>query len=98
MENIMQKDHIENYKDLPESYWKEKLTPQQYKVLRQKGTDPAFTGSLHNNHEQGMYECGACGQPLFSSDQKFESGTGWPSFDNPVNKEHIELNEDRSFF
>ncbi len=94
----MHKDQTRDLRSMPESYWQEKLTPQQYKVCRQKGTDPAFTGALNNNHEQGMYECAACQQPLFSSDTKFESGTGWPSFDNPINQEHIELIEDRSFF
>ncbi len=87
-----------NMRDLPESYWKEKLTPEQYHILRQKGTERAFSGKLYNNHEQGMYECAACGQPLFSSETKFESGSGWPSFDNPVNMEHIELHDDHSFF
>ncbi len=57
----------------PESYWKEKLTPEQYKVCRLKGTERAFTGALYNNHEKGMYMCVACGQPLFSSDTKFDS-------------------------
>lgn len=85
-------------KNQPESYWKEKLTPEQYKVLRLKGTERAFTGALYNNHAKGMYQCVACGQNLFSSDTKFESGTGWPSFDQPVNLEHVELHEDRSFF
>jgi peptide-methionine (R)-S-oxide reductase len=89
---------MSNLRDKPESYWKEKLTPEQYKVLRQKGTERAFTGALYNNHKAGMYECGACGQPLFSSNTKFESGSGWPSFDNPVNLENIELHEDKSFF
>lgn len=87
-----------NVRTLPESYWKEKLTAEQYKVLRQKGTERAFTGALYNNHKAGMYECAACGQALFSSDAKFDSGTGWPSFDDPVNSEHVELHEDRSFF
>lgn len=82
----------------PESYWKEKLTPEQYKVTRQKGTEPAFSGSLYYNHDQGMYACVACGHPLFSSDAKFESGTGWPSFDRPVDRENVELHEDRAFF
>jgi peptide-methionine (R)-S-oxide reductase len=82
----------------PEAYWKEKLTPEQYKVCRQKGTERAFTGTLYNNHEKGRYMCVACGQPLFSSDTKFESGTGWPSFDDPINRENIELHEDNSFF
>lgn len=85
-------------KSRPESYWKEKLTREQYHVCREKGTERAFTGTLWDNHEKGMYECVACGQPLFSSDAKFESGTGWPSFDDPVNMEHVELHEDRSLF
>jgi peptide-methionine (R)-S-oxide reductase len=89
---------MSDLKNMPESYWKQKLTPEQYKVLRQKGTERAFTGPLYDNHETGIYECAACGQALFSSDAKFESGTGWPSFDDPVNREHIELHEDRSFF
>lgn len=80
----------------PEAYWKEKLTPEQYRVCRQKGTERAFTGALWNNHASGMYECVACGQPLFSSEAKFDSGTGWPSFDDPVNREYVEIAEDRS--
>ena len=80
----------------PNQYWKEKLTPEQYHITREKGTEIPFTGKYVNNHESGMYECVACGQPLFSSDTKFESGSGWPSFDDPVNKEHIELKEDTS--
>lgn len=92
------KNHMHDLRNQPESYWKEKLTTEQYKVCRLKGTERAFTGALYNNHEQGMYECAACGQPLFSSDAKFDSGTGWPSFDEPVNMEHVELHEDRSFF
>ncbi len=89
---------MNDLKNQPESYWKERLTPEQYKVVRQKGTERPFTGALYNNHAKGMYQCVACGQDLFSSDTKFESGTGWPSFDQPVNKEHVELHEDRSLF
>ncbi|HEV7237557.1 MAG TPA: peptide-methionine (R)-S-oxide reductase, partial [Ktedonobacteraceae bacterium] len=89
---------MSDLKNMPESYWKEKLTPQQYHVLREKGTERAFTGALYNNHAKGMYQCAACGQDLFSSDAKFESGSGWPSFDDPVNLEHVDLHEDRSFF
>ena len=85
-------------KNMPDSYWRQKLTPEQYRVVRQKGTERAFTGALYNNHEKGVYECVACGQPLFSSDTKFESGSGWPSFDDPINREHVELHEDRSLF
>lgn len=87
-----------NLRNMPESYWKEKLTADQYKVCRQKGTERAFTGALWDNHEQGMYVCVACGQPLFSSKAKFDSGTGWPSFDRPVDWENLELHEDKSFF
>ncbi|HEY5003029.1 MAG TPA: peptide-methionine (R)-S-oxide reductase MsrB [Ktedonobacteraceae bacterium] len=89
---------MSDLRNKPESYWKEKLTPEQYHVLRQKGTERAFTGTLHDNHDTGMYECGACGQPLFSSDTKFESGSGWPSFDRPVDSSNVELHEDKSFF
>lgn len=78
-------------------YWKEKLTPEQYHILREKGTEQAFTGKYYNNHESGMYECAACGHPLFSSDAKFESGSGWPSFDRPENLENVELRDDNSF-
>lgn len=86
-----------NIKNMPEEYWKKKLTDQQYRVIREKGTEEAFSGKYFDNHEIGMYECVACGQQLFSSDTKFDSGTGWPSFDNPVNKEYIELLEDDRF-
>lgn len=81
-------------KSKTEEFWKEKLTPEQYRVLREKGTESAFTGALVDNHEKGVYTCAACGQELFSSDTKFESGTGWPSFDNPVNLENVELKVD----
>lgn len=86
----------DDMKDKTEEYWKEKLTPEQYEVLRGRGTEPAFTGKYWDNHESGMYECAACGQELFSSDTKFDSGSGWPSFDNPVNLEHVEIREDNS--
>ncbi len=89
---------MSDLRNKPESYWKEKLTPEQYHVLRQKGTERAFTGTLYDNHDTGMYECAACGQPLFSSDTKFESGSGWPSFDRPVDSSNVELHEDKSFF
>ncbi len=82
----------------PETYWKEHLTPDQYRVCRLKGTERAFSGALYKNHAAGTYECVACGQPLFSSDAKFESGSGWPSFDDPLNREHVELHEDNSHF
>jgi peptide-methionine (R)-S-oxide reductase len=89
---------MSDLRNKPESYWKEKLTPEQYHVLRQKGTERAFTGTLYDNHDTGMYECAACGQSLFSSDTKFESGSGWPSFDRPVDSSNVELHEDKAFF
>ena len=83
-------------KDKTEEFWKEKLTPEQYQILREKGTEPPFTGKYVNNHQTGLYECVACGQSLFSSDAKFDSSSGWPSFDNPVNGKNIQLQEDDS--
>lgn len=79
-----------------ESYWKMCLTPEQYRVLREKGTEPANLGKYVKNNEAGMYVCAACGQELFSSDTKFDSGSGWPSFTDPVNIEHVELKTDAS--
>ena len=73
---------------------KKKLTPEQYRVLREKGTEAPFTGKYWDAHDKGMYKCAACGNVLFSSDTKFDSGTGWPSFTEPANLEHIELSED----
>jgi len=67
---------MENMKRKSDEYWKKKLTPEQYKVLREKGTELPFTGALLGNKQKGMYICGACGLPLFSSDTKYESGTG----------------------
>lgn len=80
----------------PDEYWKERLSEEQYSVCRLRATEPAFSGKLYNNHDKGMYTCVACGQELFSSDAKFDSGSGWPSFNDPVNKDHIELKEDTS--
>ncbi|MBX4188104.1 MAG: peptide-methionine (R)-S-oxide reductase MsrB [Candidatus Doudnabacteria bacterium] len=74
--------------------FRKKLTPKQYHILREKGTESPFTGEYHDSHEQGMYKCAACGQELFSSDTKFDSGTGWPSFTDPVNLKNIELHSD----
>jgi peptide-methionine (R)-S-oxide reductase len=70
--------------DFSEEYFKEKLTPEQYRVLRKQGTEPAFTGKYNDMKDQGQYNCAACGQQLFSSDTKFDSGTGWPSFDQAL--------------
>ncbi|MBI4268298.1 peptide-methionine (R)-S-oxide reductase MsrB [Candidatus Uhrbacteria bacterium] len=76
--------------------WRKKLTPEQYRILREKGTEPAFTGKYWNCDAKGIYCCAACGSPLFSSDAKFESGTGWPSFTDPLVQEAIDLREDAS--
>lgn len=80
-----------------EEEWKKDLTPEQYAVLREKGTEPAFTGKYVDNHDDGTYSCAACGQQLFDSDTKFDSGSGWPSFTDPMNLEHVELREDNEF-
>lgn len=79
-----------------EQEWREKLSPSQYAVLRQKGTEPPFTGKYVSTHQDGTYRCAACGAELFSSDTKFESGSGWPSFTEPVNNANVELHRDTS--
>jgi peptide-methionine (R)-S-oxide reductase len=81
-----------------DAQWRETLTPEQYEVLRNGATEPAFTGAYWDNHEDGIYRCRACGQELFSSDTKFDSGTGWPSFWEPAESEAVELRPDNSFF
>ena len=73
--------------------FKKKLTPEQYRVMREKGTEPPFSGKYLGDETEGMYVCAACGNELFSSDTKFDSGTGWPSFTDPANLENIELKE-----
>ena len=77
--------------------WKKTLTPEQYAVLREKKTEAPFSGAYYQSTETGMYVCAACGNELFSSDTKFDSCTGWPSFTEAVNLEHVELKEDNTF-
>jgi peptide-methionine (R)-S-oxide reductase len=80
-----------------EKEWKEKLDTTQYAVTRCSATEPAFTGKYWNHHEQGVYRCVCCGAPLFSSDTKFDSGTGWPSFYAPANEEGVATHADHSY-
>ena len=78
--------------------WKEVLTPEQYRVLRKKGTERAFTGALWDAKGEGVFRCAGCGQKLFGSDAKFDSGTGWPSFWQPLSEGMVATEEDRGFF
>lgn len=81
-----------------EEQWREELTPEQYYVTREKGTERAFTGEYWDSKGEGVYRCVACGAPLYSSDTKYDSGTGWPSFWAPMNEDAVETEEDRSLF
>jgi peptide-methionine (R)-S-oxide reductase len=78
--------------------WRRQLTPQQYHVTREKGTERAFTGEYAHTKDRGVYKCVCCGADLFSSDTKFESGTGWPSFYAPISEENVAIEEDNSFW
>lgn len=78
--------------------WKKELTPEQYRVTRQKGTEPAFSGKYWNTKTPGTYRCVCCGEPLFDSETKFDSGTGWPSFYAPVDKSRVKEEEDRALW
>ena len=81
-----------------EEEWRAELTPEQYETLRQAGTERAFTGKYWDAHEDGIYRCAACGAELFNSETKFDSGSGWPSFTEPMFAENVEVREDRSHF
>lgn len=82
----------------PDADWERELTPEQYRILRQKGTERAFTGKFWDSKEPGTYVCAGCGQPLFHSDTKFDSGTGWPSFYAPADPHSVETETDDSLF
>ncbi len=84
--------------DLTDEEWRSQLTPEQYRVARQKGTERAFTGEYWDHKEEGVYRCVCCGTPLFSSETKYDSGTGWPSFWAPIDEANVATEEDRSFF
>lgn len=77
-----------------EQEWKKELTPEQYRILREKDTEPPFTGKYYKEHSRGVYKCAACGNELFSSDTKFDSGSGWPSFTDSINRQNVDLKED----
>jgi peptide-methionine (R)-S-oxide reductase len=81
-----------------DSQWRDELTPEQYRITRQKGTERAFTGEYWNTKTPGVYHCVCCGQPLFDSETKFDSGTGWPSFWQPMDENNVSLHSDNSFF
>jgi peptide-methionine (R)-S-oxide reductase len=78
--------------------WRKQLTPEQYRIARQKGTERAFTGEYYDSKDPGTYKCVCCGTPLFDSDAKFDSGTGWPSFSEPVADENVRTESDRTLF
>jgi len=79
---------------LTDAQWRERLTPEQYQILRQAGTERAFTGKYEKNKQAGAYKCAACGLPLFISDAKYDSGSGWPSFTTPAAQDAVEMHRD----
>ncbi len=81
-----------------EAEWRERLSPDQYEVTREKGTELPFTGKYHDSKKEGVYLCVCCGTPLFDSDHKFDSGTGWPSFYSPVHEDHVSEEKDRTLW
>ncbi len=88
---------MDDWKGKPEEYWRGKLTPEQYHILREKGTEAPFANKFYQNFETGMYQCAACGNQLFSSDTKFDSDCGWPSFDRSLNSDAVEFVDDNTF-
>lgn len=96
MQNV---ENVENEEQVvkSEAEWRHCLTPEQYHILREKGTERAFTGKYWNHHKEGVYQCAGCGEELFHSAQKFDSGSGWPSFYDVLDKSKVERREDRSY-
>jgi peptide-methionine (R)-S-oxide reductase len=90
---LSMKDKVEK----SEEQWKKELTPDQYQVCRMKGTERPFTGAYYKTKDPGVYKCVACGNELFDSDTKFDSGTGWPSFYKPIGAENVETEDDDSY-
>jgi len=88
---------MSSFVKIQEQEWKKILTPQQYYVLREKGTEPAFSGKYYQNEKKGVYLCAACGQELFNSNTKFDSGTGWPSFWAPISEDKVVRKTDNSY-
>ena len=82
----------------PDTDWKQQLTPEQYHVCRKKGTERAFTGIYHDCHDPGVYHCACCGNELFDANSKFDSGTGWPSYSQPIRADAVSTEEDRGLF
>jgi peptide-methionine (R)-S-oxide reductase len=93
----MERFHMTEKIKKSESEWQKELTPEQFQVMRKAGTEPAFTGKYYKTKDPGTYVCAGCGQPLFSSDTKFESGTGWPSFYQPLNEGSVEEHSDTTY-
>ena len=93
LEDVRMTDKVSN----TDADWQKQLTPQQFHVTREKGTEPPFTGKYSDHHEEGVYRCVCCGSPLFSSEAKFNSGTGWPSFWEPLAKENVLTETDTSY-
>ena len=89
---------MSDFKDKPDSYWKEKLEKLEYQVTRRKGTEPAFSGKYDKHDKDGVYTCICCEQELFPSESKFDSGTGWPSFFKPASEDSLSYKKDRSIF
>jgi peptide-methionine (R)-S-oxide reductase len=98
LSEIKVKEMIVKSQKRSEEEWRQLLTPEQFQVARKKGTETPFTGLYWNNHEDGVYQCACCGTNLFSSDTKFDSGTGWPSFWAPIDAKKIKTQTDSSFF